>query len=218
LKFLPLDRIADKDLKNALWEALQTAADETIVTPGAGDVPRVLRGNIGSALLQYKSFITAFHTNVFIPILRQKESRGFLGQAIASSLTLGIVTEDLKERFAGRKPDYKSLDYWKQALWRSGVLSVFPDMIDAAEWMVKREDISTVSPTVQRVNDILKVGSTVLKKKRKISEQKMRKMVGLIPFGNLFYLKTFLGDPAIRWESKRSGRKLAKNYNFLGLE
>jgi hypothetical protein len=217
LHFLPLDRIEDKSLMNTLTEALQTAANETVITPGAGDVPRILRGSIGSTLLQYKSFITAFHTNVFVPLLRQAESRKYLGQYIASSLALSTVTTDLKERIAGRKPDYSSLDFWKRVLFRSNLLSFLPDVYEVGEGIIRFGDISKISAPIQTVDKMIQMAKFP-SKKNMITEYEMRKAIGLIPFNNLFYLKAFLVDPLIRKEALNSGRKLVKNYNFLGME
>jgi hypothetical protein len=214
LKFLPLDRITDKPLRNTLWEALQTAADETVITPGAADVPKVLRGSIGSALLQYKSFITAYHTNVIVPILRQAESREHLAAYITSSIALGAVTVDLKERSAGRKPDYESANYWTEVLKRSGLLSFLPDVWNAVYGTLRRGDITQISAPIQTVNKVIRAGKNLLGK-RKMTEKQTREAAGL--FTNLFYLKSLIIDPALRKEAESGGRRLVKGYSFLGI-
>lgn len=214
-KFLPLGKIKDEEVKRALFSAIHTAANETIITPGAGDIPRVLRKNWGSLLFQYKSFAFAYINNIVTPMFMQKESRKHVGAYVATALTLGGLSTYLKGLATGRETDIEKKDFWVNTVKNAGFLGFFFDTADSIVSFASDPEraFSRLSPLFDFFARTTRAGVATVTapfKKGEMSNMDRHAIKRSIPFNNLFYYNRAIEEMITSEKTKRRRKRRNK--------
>jgi hypothetical protein len=117
-----IDNWADKDLANAFKAAVGKEIDRTVITKGATDIPRFGNTLPGKIIFQWQNFNFAFNNKVIISALQDADGQVAMG--LATLVTMGMLTEVLKAKSAGR-PLPENPGQWLEAgLDRSGLLGL----------------------------------------------------------------------------------------------
>jgi hypothetical protein len=112
----------DPDLVAAFKAAVGKEVDRSVITKGATDIPRFGNTNLGKILFQWQNFNFAFNNKVIISGLQ--DSDGQVAAGLASLVTMGMVTEVLKNRLSGRENPTTTQGWIDAGLDRSGVLGL----------------------------------------------------------------------------------------------
>jgi hypothetical protein len=205
---MPLNNIEDKQLQKTLFEVLETAANETIMTPGLGDIPRWLNHSKGRALTQYKAFVFAQTNNLLLPMILEQERRGRIPAYLATALSLGTITAAAKRKLRGQEIDDDG--FWKEAVQYSGITGYLYDIYDIGDRIINRRAhwLDAVSPQTSAISDVFDVTKATISNK-KMTESQLKKASRLLPFNNLFYLRPII-DYGIHEYSASTGRRLTK--------
>ncbi|NCB00832.1 MAG: hypothetical protein EOM67_01525 [Spirochaetia bacterium] len=214
-RFLPLDKIVDEDVKRALFSALHTAANETIITPGAGDIPRVLRKNWGSLLFQYKSFAFAYINNIITPMFMQKESRKHTAAYISTALALGGLSTYLKGLATGRETDIEKKDFWVNTVKNAGFFGFLFDTGDSIVSFASDPEraFSRLSPLFDFFARTTRAGVAAVTapfKKGEMSNEDRHAIKRCIPFNNLFYYNRAIEEMITSDKTKRRRKRRNK--------
>lgn len=131
------DAWTDRDAAVRFENALLRDVEVTIVTPGAGDLPIFMTGEVGKTMLQFRSFLVAAHNQVLLPAMQQM-TRGDLAvfEGMSVMIGLGMLAETAKQHLAGRGDelaDYKPQDWLRAGIDRSGIATLPMEVFNWAD-------------------------------------------------------------------------------------
>lgn len=114
--------------------ALKRSVDETIITPGAGDLPLWMRTPVGSVLGQFKAFSFTAVNRVLLPTLQNPTGKDLT--KILAQTSLGTLVYLTKAHIAGHKDiDTSTGKLILEGIDRSGVLGYLSDLNNIMEKM-----------------------------------------------------------------------------------
>jgi hypothetical protein len=117
-----------------LMAVLRHEVDTAIVTPGAGDLPLVMRTPMGQLIGQFKSFSFTAVQRILIPGVQRMatgDPTALIG--FVSQVSLGAAAYGLKAYGYGGKPSTDPEHILREAIDRSGYFGVFTDINAIAE-------------------------------------------------------------------------------------
>ena len=171
-------------------------ADATILTPGLGDlaVP-IQKSNWLRSVFQFKSFSQTATNRLLIPAITEFDMNTIM--AFSMLIGMGYVSYATKELIKGRTPSTDVDTILSESLSRSGTLGLFGDYIVAlspygtSSRFAGRNTVGNVlGPSVGTISG---VGQTINNLSDfDITEKEAQKMLKLLPFQNIFYLRLLL--------------------------
>ena len=112
--------------RRAMRLALLRATDSTVVTPGAGDIPHVMRKQWGRLVFQFQSFPVSVMSRVAIPALQRfPDGKAEVMSGMAMALTLGAMVSMIKDASKGNDVNTDPAHLARQALDRSGLFGYY---------------------------------------------------------------------------------------------
>jgi hypothetical protein len=199
----------DREAKSALHAFIYRDVNRIIVTPGVGDKPLRMHGDLGSIIGQFQSFALASVQHTLVSGLQQRDMAAFNGMMVM--LALGALSYKLKSDAAGiPTADPSTLGgqvaWASEALDNSGVLGVLMNADHAIEKMTSDRiglsaltgkpfrrymNVNTMGaflgPSLGKASDILDVVSAAFR--GKITDSDTHKIRKLIPLQNLFWAR-----------------------------
>lgn len=123
------DQAAQESYRSALLQSLH----RTVVTPGVGDRPNWMSTELGSLIMQFRSFGTSSAIRTMYAGLQEKGYNFWVGAAVLVGGAM-VMNEIRKQVFYGRSSfDQPYTGVLADAIDRSGVLGVFFDANNALE-------------------------------------------------------------------------------------
>jgi len=173
--------------------ALAKNVDQTIVTPGAGDMPLWVHSSWGRFIGQYKSFAFAAANKVLVPAIQQPDRQQIMG--IMMMIYLGGQVRSLKDTIDGKDKSYTTREYVMNGIKGSGILGIYMeiDNILLSLTGTSFEEIVTgkQQPSFpgKTANTIFPIGSTFLNAFNAVKDADLGKAP--IPYINIFWAKAF---------------------------
>lgn len=112
----------DYEAVQALRSAVGKSTDEIIVTVGKGEMPLWMSSEVGSHIMQFKSFLVSSHSKVLIAGLQQADAAAAEGLLV--TMGLGYSVYALKCRISGREMSDDPQTLAWEAMDRGGLLGV----------------------------------------------------------------------------------------------
>jgi len=182
---LPLNRIENNSVREALFNTIHTQCEETIVTIGAGDVPHFLRSDVGKALFQFRSFSMAYFNKIIMPQVLQKESRTHTGAYLLSSAVVAPLVTCLAQWNRGKDVDVTSGEFWKEAMAKATILGPYQDALELIEGVHGDIERGRTERMFTRASPMLGLAADVANLFRAdMTNQKRRAIVSMIPWNN----------------------------------
>lgn len=206
-------------LSNAhLWEdkmAFQTfraavlkEVDRTIVTPGAGEKPLIVSGDVGKLIFQFKTFAASAHHKVLLADLQHRDMDALTGFLL--SVALGSATYGLKNYVAGREISTEPEKLIVESLDRSGAFGYLWDVNNITEKMtrghigvnpllgappmsryVSRNILGAIlGPSIGTVQDVAQITGSAAS--GDFTKKDLRRLRQMLPGQNLFYMRQLL--------------------------
>lgn len=209
---------ADDKITRTFAASLSTCANQTIVIPSRGDVPRIMKSNWGKTLTQFMGYQFGIMNNVIAPWFNGQNSHAAASLATGVGIAYGI--EYIKALLSA--DSYEHLDdpdlIWN-SLEKSDALGHFGTAFNAAKNVFNPRQtfgsaLERMSPAISFASDVTSaikssIIKPILKEDYVKSEKELRTIKGLVPFNNLIYINGFLND-VIRRRAENSGGKLRK--------
>jgi hypothetical protein len=204
--FLNHEKWTDRGAVRALKRALMTDAEETIITPTAGDLHSYFRHPLGAVLLKYKTFLSKAHDDIFLATFDRNELDAYMSMVAMTgmgAIIYGLVQNSNDEEISN---DPKVITM--EALERSGIFSIPIEISNilskglGQEYSINsligiEQDSSrnrgrakadvVLGPVVGTINKVLGLPYDLTHDETIASTHRKRKM---IPGQNLFYLKS----------------------------
>ena len=122
-----IDRWTDKSARDALRRIVTEDVRRVVVEPHAGEVPVIMKHELGSLIFQYKAFGVASVNKLLVPALQHKDMRTLTG--VLSMVAAGYMVDQLRysqsEMANVERPVSAQIG---RAIERSGVLGYFTDV------------------------------------------------------------------------------------------
>ena len=111
--------------------AIMEAGNVMTISRGAGDTALMMDNELVKTLLQFKTFGMVSVNRLMIPVA-QGIAHGDMAAAngLGIMLALGALSQNMKDRIAGREPETDPVKIVGDALTWSGALGYFPDVWD----------------------------------------------------------------------------------------
>ena len=201
-----IDKWDNQVLARDFKASLVKMVDETIVTPGTGDKPLSMNGNMGKIFFQFKSFTLSATQKIAIAGLQQGDKNVVSGAM--TMVALGSLAYVVKEKAAGREPDYSPDNLITQGVERSGVLGIITEAhgvfdkltglgmsrltgVEMSRYKSRGALSSLTGPTLGRLQDVGELGGAIQSGNLEDAGYKGSKFV---PFANLFYFQKIVRD------------------------
>jgi hypothetical protein len=200
LRFGMSDQWTDSQARELFENAVLREADTAILTPGAGDLPRVHSTEWGKALLQFKSFALASTTRLLIPIA-QGFARGDINTMIGTQILFGMgaLVYVLKQWTAGQPIETDPTRFAQEMVDKSGVLAWGGDLLFPMLWQFGNDDLSRWSdrqpvetiggPVAGTIADAYTTRWPKRLMDGDVSQADVHKLRRLLPGQNLFYAR-----------------------------
>ncbi len=201
--------IEDEELNKQLISSIQTVVDQTILTPGAGDVPRFLRSGIGSAIYMFKSYPFMVYDHIFRPLMSGDIAKSRFAQAVAISLTLSGLRSYIKDAINDKETDPTSPDFWKEVVSYSFLDNYIVDAIFTGAEVLKYGDPVNTFPAISWFKNIFRVVRDILIPDRSVNWRQFRNSV---PGLNFWWARPFT-NPI--FPNKKKKRKLTGMYGDI---
>ena len=159
LKSPNVDDWDDRGAANILSSAVLKEVDSSVISPGAGDLPLVSRGEVGKIIFQFKSFILTAHNKIFLAGIQRMGFDQIVG--FMTMFGMGILAYSLKKWANGEEPS----DDWA-TLVREG--------IDASGYFGYLSEVNSITEKVSRGS----VGLQALIGGEPMSKYKARSVIG----------------------------------------
>lgn len=157
--YVDTDLIPNEELRNQLLASIQSIADQTIVTPGLGDVPRFIRSPAGSLFFMFKSYPFLIYNNFFRPMFRGYIEKSTFASVVAASLSLSTARLFVINAVNGKESDPESADFWKEVVDYSNLTNYFVDTIMTYDKVFNRkynnDVVSQLSPPIANFNRLI---------------------------------------------------------------
>lgn len=191
--------ITDEELNNQLIASIQTIVDQTIMTPGAGDVPRFLRSGIGSAIYMFKTYPFLIYDNVFRPLMHGDIAKSRFAQAVAVSIALSGIRSYIKDAINDKETDPTSMDFWKEVVSYSMLSNYMVDAILMGEDVIKYNDPLNTLPSLNWIKNIVKTGISLLPERK----TNWRQFRNSIPGLNFWWVRPLTNSVFPKSQKKR---------------
>lgn len=135
-----------KEAKRVLDAALKREGDISIVTKSAGDIPLFANTPLGRLLMQFRTFVVASHSRVFLRSLQARGNKEITGVAMASlgQIMMGMGVSAIKQEQANRSREKrgaarKEVSDWNLAKWisegvdRSGLIALMMEPVNISD-------------------------------------------------------------------------------------
>jgi len=121
-----VDEWADTEIAEMLKRVVRKETDMTIVSPGAGDLPLISKGEVGKMIFQFKSFAFAANNRILGAGLDNMTADRVAG--LMTMIMLGYVSYYARESLKGKEPatDFDSI--MREGFDRSGAFGVFTEI------------------------------------------------------------------------------------------
>ncbi|WP_368913517.1 hypothetical protein [Mixta calida] len=121
----------DQYVAGVFQSAVLKDVNNTVITPGIGDLPLWASTPIGRTVFQFKSFAVASYNRATLGGLQEGTAQFYYGLAL--QLGLGALTYALKTTAAGREVDWSPQKLVLEGIDRSGVLGPLMEYNNMAE-------------------------------------------------------------------------------------
>lgn len=189
----------DYDIALKFKAALRKDVDSIFTQRKLGDAPLAANTWYGQLIFQFRSFIFAVQTRIFLTAIQKRDSAAL--QGIISMISLGSLSYMLREMSAGREPDTSPEKLIFEGVDRSGLMHIFMEANNAYEaagykglgktfagsaagrYYDRKLASSILGPSMSPIEDIEKLGESAK------PETKARAFRKLLPYNNLFYVR-----------------------------
>lgn len=175
--------------------------DSTIITPGRGDIPRIVQETeIGKTIFQFKSFVASATNKVLLSGLQRRDKdvlTGFIGL-----LGLGAAAYTLKQKINGKKVDLSIESLLLEGFSRSGTGGLMGDaIIGLNPWMNSSRYAGLnaqgflLGPSSNLISDVFTAGTEAtknLQENGELDSKDAKRISRLLPFQNLFYIRILM--------------------------
>lgn len=117
-----VDKWDDKVLRNAFKDAIGKEVDRTLISKGVSDIPRFGNTQLGKMIFQWQNFTFAFNNKAIINGLIDSDARTLAG--ISFLVSLGMVSESLKNKIAGKENPDNAAKWIDAGLDKSGLIGI----------------------------------------------------------------------------------------------
>ncbi len=195
---LNVDKWTDIQAKDAIRAAVTKNVRATILTPGKGEGSLWLqRSQLGKTIFQFQPFMMSATGNVFLRSLQQKDAHILSGLMAMGSM--GILSQLIKDKIAGRESDYSTGDLLKLAVSNSGMGGL---LASEAFNLVLRSPVNSKNahryqnkgvveylggPSASTLNNVYKLLKSI--GTGDFDEGTAKTALKLMPYNNLFYIK-----------------------------
>jgi len=194
----------DREAAQTFRAAILKDADSIIVTPGAGDLPLVMRTETGRIIGQFKSFAFATVNRLMLARIQQRDMAVMNGMLVSTAL--GALVYGLKAKEVSSDPAV----ILKEAIDRSGMVGYLFDVNNIVEKATRgsvgvsalmggkpmsryasRNVLGALlGPTADTIQDMSQIiGATATGDFKQSDTHAVRK---LLPYQNLFYLRALM--------------------------
>jgi hypothetical protein len=120
---------SEKAFRDHMFQTLEKHSNTAIITPTKGDLPIWMRSDLGSIMLQFKSFSFAATNRLLIPGI-QKAAMGdpTMLVGLSTMMMLGSLSYGLKMKLQGREVDTSFPTLFREAMDRSGYFGIYVDI------------------------------------------------------------------------------------------
>lgn len=192
------------DVSIAYRSALRKDVDSVIIQPKIGDKPLFANTALGQVLLQFRSFMFAAQTRIFLSQLQNRDAAA--AQSITAMIGLGALSYMLKEKSSGREPDMTPQKLVFEGVDRSGLLHIFMEgnnIYEAAgfkglgktmagsgagRYYDRKLTSAVFGPSLSPIDDFEKYVQTA---KPEAQRRAFRK---LLPYNNIIWFRTLMSQ------------------------
>lgn len=192
---------ADEEARRVFGASILKRVDETILTPSAGDIPKIVQASeVGRTIFQFKSFAATAMNKLVLKGLQNRDANTVMGMIML--ISMGAFAYAAKQKLKGKDPDLSPEVLLQEGIARSGVMGLMGDFLFATrlipglksnKYAVQNLRSFFLGPVYDGyASDIIKAyfGLTDLD----ISSKDIRNIIKLLPFQNLFYLEKLLKE------------------------
>jgi hypothetical protein len=187
---------ADKEAAFALGHAARRMSNDTILTPGLGDVSTLVHKSWAwAAIAQFKSFVSAHTGHVLMKGLQEKDAKTLMG--LSTAILLGYTSYAIKQKLAKKEVDTSWEAIVENGVAQSGLLGLIgtyygflSPQYNSERYGGKDMITNAFGPSAGMAAQIYNaVDASVNKPMDAITKQKL---LSTMPFANVFYLRSFL--------------------------
>ena len=181
--------------------AVRAEVDRVIVTPGVGDIPKLMSKESWKNITQYKSFGVAAVSRILVPALQNRDLASLNGFVLSTAMGMGVYA--FKQGAAGREVSDDPAVWIREGIDRSGVLGIGGDIFNIADKVNLGPNLLIDGPQSSRYasrnvisslfGPTLGLGATGVSLLTSISpdgefkQRNMRELRKLVPYQNIFY-------------------------------
>lgn len=203
------ERWTDQDLVLAFRSAVRKSVDEVIVTVGKGEMPLWMSHELGSHIMQFKSFLVSSHSRALISGLQARDMAALEGLIVA--VGLGYMVSVIKDQLGNNPGSFQQKEFGAQmvdSVDRAGVLGWLMEPYGIANkmtggqvavsrlWGGEADQLSRYQSrnlwgsiggvSTDLLGDVASVSSSL--STGEVSDGDVNAMRKLIPYQNLWYL------------------------------
>lgn len=191
---LNVDRWDNHAAAESIEAAIIKEADKIVLTPGIGDKPLLMHGEVAKTIFQFKNFILAATNRLLIPLMQEQGARKWV--EIYSLMSMGAMSYYAGAFFAGREPSDDPAVILKESIDRAGLAGYAMEMVNISLKLAgdpfagntryrSRDKLGAVlGPTAGTFSQIMKVTDTGAN-----ADTRLHAMRRLMPLQNHFLLR-----------------------------
>lgn len=135
LKQLDIDKVreVDPDLADQTIFGLHQAINDTVISPGVGDIPAWMdRNDLGRSVSQFKRWVIAGQTRILVRLVQHAAAKEYATVAahLAGLVTFGMIATALRDITADGQVDFSrnAREWVWSGIDRAGVLGLFSEL------------------------------------------------------------------------------------------
>ena len=207
-----IDDWPDEAFKHEFQASILKDIERTIVTPGIGDKPKIMTTDIGSTLLQFRSFQFGGLNKMLLPFAQDPWSMNNV-VGLNMMIFIGGMAAASKLYLAGRGDDWEAMgpqEMAREAIDNSGIMGVFMESFNISDKMMggklsramgmtgeatryRGKNIldNMAGPTFGLLGDVFNAAYS-LSGNSEFKQTDFHRMRKLFPYQNIFYLRSIV--------------------------
>ena len=202
LKYFDPNYITDEGLSRQLRASIETLTNQLVMTPDVGNVPRLLRTELGSFLYMFASYPYMLYNNVYRPLMRGDIAGNRFAQVLMASLALSTARKYIADYTNNKESNPQTAEFWEDVVNYSMLSNHIVDGIFSAKKTLSgsRSVVENLSPTLAFVSNLVRLGKNVTSRAGR--ERAKKNIRNIMPGANLWWVRP-ITNPLLPKDKKR---------------
>ena len=203
IKYFDPNYITDEGLSRQLRASIETLTNQLVMTPDVGNVPRLLRTELGSFLYMFASYPYMLYNNVYRSLMRGDIAGDRFASVLVTSLALSTARKYIADYTNNKESNPQTSEFWKDVVNYSMLSNHIVDGIFSTEKTLSGSGsvVENLSPTLAFVSNLVRLGKNVTSRAGR--ERAKKNIRNIMPGVNLWWARP--ATNSFLRENRRSG-------------